>query len=223
MEIKKLRTLLEIMPQLFKTKAFIAACLSVAASTAMRESANAQAKDPDMAELIPSGLDELLQKPFELKKSSNTAANTSDGSCSKAPAIYDGFNGSQFSGSRFIDTDFGKRSYRDDFVTLPGARSHAAPMRHYYENGSADSAEAAFRKRHYDQSQAKSIEKRQSGLWKESMLPVLGNLGDWVPALPDPMDNGSFSSAPDNGYPVPYRLNGHLNFERKYPWKKGGD
>jgi hypothetical protein len=35
------------------------------------------------------------------------------------------------------------------------------------------------------------------------------------------LDNGGFTHQKDNGRPVPYRLNGHLNINRKLPWDTG--
>lgn len=46
---------------------------------------------------------------------------------------------------------------------------------------------------------------------------------DWLPDKFDPLDNGGFSTSPDNGSPVPYRLNGHPDLERGRPWDKDWD
>ena len=43
--------------------------------------------------------------------------------------------------------------------------------------------------------------------------------GDWVPDKPDKEANGGFGKEPDNGRPVPYRLNGHVKIERGLPWE----
>ncbi len=48
-----------------------------------------------------------------------------------------------------------------------------------------------------------------------------GGLVDWVPSPVDPTDNGGFGAAPDNGFPVPYTLNGWVEIQRKYPWEAG--
>jgi hypothetical protein len=40
--------------------------------------------------------------------------------------------------------------------------------------------------------------------------------------VPDKIDltaNGGFEISPDNGSPVPYRLNGHIDIQRGRPWK----
>ncbi|HEY9685316.1 MAG TPA: hypothetical protein V6C86_27320 [Oculatellaceae cyanobacterium] len=43
-------------------------------------------------------------------------------------------------------------------------------------------------------------------------------LGDWAPAPVDLLTNGGFTQPVFNGRPVPYRLNGHININRKLPW-----
>lgn len=64
---------------------------------------------------------------------------------------------------------------------------------------------------------------------KSDFLPIRADLGqrpgiiqdlpgDWVPDKLDPIDNGGFAVSPDNGSPVPYRLNGHVDLQRVLPW-----
>ncbi len=48
--------------------------------------------------------------------------------------------------------------------------------------------------------------------------PVREVTGDWVPSKLDPDSNGGFTIAPDNGSPVPYKLNGHVDIQRGRPW-----
>ncbi|HEY9759602.1 MAG TPA: hypothetical protein V6C97_30870 [Oculatellaceae cyanobacterium] len=43
-------------------------------------------------------------------------------------------------------------------------------------------------------------------------------LGDWAPSPVDLLTNGGFTQPVFNGRPVPYRLNGHININRKLPW-----
>jgi hypothetical protein len=47
---------------------------------------------------------------------------------------------------------------------------------------------------------------------------VIEITGDWVPDKLDPLSNGGFTIAPDNGSPVPYKLNGHVDIQRGRPW-----
>lgn len=49
---------------------------------------------------------------------------------------------------------------------------------------------------------------------------VPGMLQDWVPDKPNRLHNGGFSKAPDNGFPVPYKLNGWIDIQRKFPWEE---
>jgi hypothetical protein len=54
--------------------------------------------------------------------------------------------------------------------------------------------------------------------WR-GLIEAQDQLDDWVPSKPDPVDNGGFSIYPDNGSPVPYKLNGHIDIQRKLPWQ----
>lgn len=55
-------------------------------------------------------------------------------------------------------------------------------------------------------------------MFELSRLP-LADPDDWVPDKADPVQNGGFSIAPDNGSVVPYKLNGWINLQRKFPWE----
>lgn len=57
----------------------------------------------------------------------------------------------------------------------------------------------------------------------ELIKPYRGRFHDWVPAKVDRLQNGAFGKEPDNGFPVPYRLNGHLDIQRKLPWEAEPD
>ncbi|CAN5507955.1 hypothetical protein BH11CYA1_BH11CYA1_14280 [soil metagenome] len=48
--------------------------------------------------------------------------------------------------------------------------------------------------------------------------PIIEVTGDWVPDKLDPINNGGFTIAPDNGSPVPFKLNGHVDIQRGRPW-----
>lgn len=54
---------------------------------------------------------------------------------------------------------------------------------------------------------------------KDLTKEIPGMLHDWVPGKVDRLHNGGFTKAADNGFPVPYRLNGHLDIQRKLPWE----
>lgn len=67
-------------------------------------------------------------------------------------------------------------------------------------------------------------ERRKEFLTDEELMRELSRLpeaapDDWVPDKADPVNNGGFSIAPDNGSPVPYKLNGWIDFQRKFPWE----
>ncbi len=57
--------------------------------------------------------------------------------------------------------------------------------------------------------------------WKK-VATAHDELGDWVPKAAEPTHNGGFERMPDNGSPVPYKLNGHVNIQRKLPWDTAG-
>ena len=67
-------------------------------------------------------------------------------------------------------------------------------------------------------------DRRRAFLSDEELMRELSRLpeaapDDWVPDKADPVNNGGFSIAPDNGSPVPYKLNGWIDFQRKFPWE----
>lgn len=62
--------------------------------------------------------------------------------------------------------------------------------------------------------------KRDKEVWKSLTTPIRGMLHDWVPDRVNRLHNGAFEKEPDNGFPVPYRLNGHLDIQRKLPWEE---
>lgn len=84
-------------------------------------------------------------------------------------------------------------------------------------------AEASFggareRKEFFPADAARSRVLEASLEWLKLISPDY-QIGDWVPSSPDRLRNGGFGSNPDNGSPVPYRLNGHIDIERKLPWQ----
>jgi hypothetical protein len=70
--------------------------------------------------------------------------------------------------------------------------------------------------REYDHVDEDSWKKRK----ERAKLPgrIIEITGDWVPDKLDPTSNGGFTIAPDNGSPVPYKLNGHVDIQRGRPW-----
>jgi hypothetical protein len=108
----------------------------------------------------------------------------------------DDFTGDQYAPSDFVDTDF--------------RRSHALKE-----------LQDAFERRRASDFVHREDTRQAFFSFRDQLKPVENRLLDWVPAPVDPLDNGGFVTAEDNGRPVPYRLNGHVPYERGYPWEKG--
>jgi hypothetical protein len=116
--------------------------------------------------------------------------------------------GSEYSPSDFLDTHF-----EPGQDVLRGLLD-AASRRDAWDRQHPDDSRIYDLRRHIPDDREFQIDKVQ---------PVANNLLDWVPGDFDPLNNGGFTLAPFNGSPVPYRLNGHLNAERGYPWQKDSD
>ena len=132
--------------------------------------------------------------------------------------------------SDFIDTDFTKKSFRDldinkyddedddDDDSLDDGRRR---------DDRSDDLDMLSDYDHYDRDKhlmdMRRDDKRKEEdrkVIKELTKPIPGILHDWVPAKADRLQNGAFEKEPDNGFPVPYKLNGHLDIQRKLPWDK---
>lgn len=68
-----------------------------------------------------------------------------------------------------------------------------------------------------------AVKRDDERVFRDLTKPVPGMLQDWVPDRVNRLHNGAFEKEPDNGFPVPYRLNGHLDIERKRPWAEEAD
>ncbi len=130
------------------------------------------------------------------------------------------FGGSEFKLSDFVDTDFSKHLFRDLFSPdkkWDPLADFTKPLTADDDAMRGDAAESYFdfvadrRKR--------DIDDRRERLLRKLMEPHYGVPGDWVPSNLDPTNNGGFTTAADNGSPVPYRLNGWIDFQRKLPWR----
>ena len=153
--------------------------------------------------------DDDKRKPKVHDKSDTKYDAPDDGGASRnsTPNVGEKFDGSQYGASTFIDTDFGRHSYRDDFTTP--VYSGAA----MYKNR-VDTARDDLKKDRLDPD-----DDRRARLWRNLTTPPPGMLHDWVPSPPDPGSNGGFGLGADNGAPVPYNLNGFPDLERGLPWK----
>jgi hypothetical protein len=129
----------------------------------------------------------------------------------------DKFDGSEFNASTFKDTDFEKQTYKDNSAReKKEAKLDGAP----HPGGE-------FSKKHHGDEGIEASEGTDKKLNKnligenlgERLGPVHELPGDWVPSKIDLTDNGGFGVIPDNGSPVPYRLNGHVDIQRGRPWE----
>jgi hypothetical protein len=107
-------------------------------------------------------------------------------------------NPSEYAPDEFIDTRFGKSTFRD--LLDAGDRMFARPD---FKLRLDLFAQKAF---YSDETELKPVENR---------------ILDWVPGQVDRLNNGGFGLTEFNGRPVPYRLNGHIDIERGYPWDEG--
>lgn len=152
-----------------------------------------------------------IRKPAGTKSGAITDADDSASTAHKPANYMDDFSGSEFQTPTFMDADFGRHSYRDDFRTrLYSDRSD----RDRIEDQDRDRRDDSYRK-------LTDVDRRRIETWKEITSSTADLIGDWVPSTPDPTSNGAFGLGADNGAPVPYNLNGHPDPERKLPWAKG--
>lgn len=112
------------------------------------------------------------------------------------------------------DTDFGKHSYSDslDLKRRLEKRDNTFKV----EKGVL-AGDPKFGIRPFP-SDGVLIDGRLDEELFEVRKPILEVSGDWVPDKLDPANNGGFEVSPDNGSPVPYRLNGHVDIQRGRPW-----
>lgn len=124
----------------------------------------------------------------------------------------------------FIDTDFKKKSL-DDLKDLDGSRAEVGRDRDVTMR--PDEADAHDLRRDDikylfldDGDHRCRAKEEERKTFEELTRPIPGMLHDWVPDRVNRLQNGAFVKEPDNGFPVPYRLNGHLDIQRKLPWEK---
>jgi hypothetical protein len=147
-------------------------------------------------------------------------------------------DGSKFKTPTFQDSDFSKNNFTDLLLNSPPR----AGDKGFAPADQADLSDSGDRKKDADstrrdkdlvsvhgESKSDSTDHGktnrkgdQAGYFDElSQLlkppPPMGP-NDWVPDKLDPITNGGFETSPDNGSPVPYRLNGHVDLERDVPW-----
>ena len=116
------------------------------------------------------------------------------------------YGGELFQPSDFVDTKFTKETFRDILETARSAvdRGVAPQGSDKRDLAKEDLSLVDFTRR--------PLLDDSEETWAELTAPMPNLLTDWVPSPVDPLDNGGFSIADDNGSPVPYHLNGHVPF-----------
>jgi hypothetical protein len=127
------------------------------------------------------------------------------------------FDGSEFKASTFVDTTFDQQTDRG----VPGEERRAEQLDRL-PGSSSDLLKMCLSKEciksSNDQDDKLSAQNVGENL-NERTGPVHELPGDWVPDKIDVTSNGGFTTSPDNGAPVPYRLNGHIDVQRGRPWE----
>ncbi|MGD9680306.1 MAG: hypothetical protein AB7W16_03905 [Candidatus Obscuribacterales bacterium] len=122
----------------------------------------------------------------------------------------------------FMDTDFKKKSF-DDLKDLDGSRAEVGGDKDMKpdEADDHDLRRDDIKYLFFDDSDHRcKAREEEKKTFKDLTRPIPGMLHDWVPDHVNRLQNGAFVKEPDNGFPVPYRLNGHLDIQRKLPWEK---
>jgi len=131
------------------------------------------------------------------------------------------YDGSEYNASSFQDTDFGKIDSKDlrsinsavradrSSTDLSHKESVGLKLKHSDKNSISEAGKSD------DKGPIKNANGRV--IAEERTGPTMDLPGDWVPDKLDLTSNGGFSIAPDNGSPVPYRLNGHVDIQRGRP------
>ena len=192
---------------------------------------------PDLEEDVASELSKKWQKRLELEEEEKRRQEARKKTVSPVP-----YSEEQGLSSMDVATEYGQKSFQDndfgrhDFTDLLINGGDKKPMELYsddYDSAAHDSdtdKTAHDRKLFGDDKKEEErdkdrekVERRRDDanydevteLMKDPPRPGPNN---WVPDKLDPLDNGGFVSSPDNGSPVPYRLNGHVDLERELPW-----
>ncbi len=132
----------------------------------------------------------------------------------------DKFDGSQFDKSSFIDTDFSKSSFRDGFKTRLHSRVYFDAQEVERTLDKLRDMEKRFYVKDHDPDRDDDFDDTSPRAVWEKLTQDIPKIGDWVPSPADRLDNGGFELDKDNGRPVPYRLNGHVDIQRGLPWEK---
>ena len=156
----------------------------------------------------------------ESTESNNSPDLNNDHGCNKSSnqnGRNDSFDGSEFNASTFADSDFSRHSFRDLFdSSRPGDGSDSTVRRaNRTRTGPEHDGRLALERGEKAAAEADKM------VYRDLIKALYFLPGDWVPSSLDSLWNGGFTTPPDSGLPVPYRLNGHVDIQRKLPWEKG--
>jgi len=127
------------------------------------------------------------------------------------------FDGSEFKLSPFTEENFTKPAFSELFQPPVTRNSdHPFDKKIDFTDGDTDKRDLAD----IDLAKKKRAEKDKLE-FTDLIRPLYFLPGDWNPSSLDPVWNGGFSTPPDNGSPVPYRLDGHVDLQRPLPWGYG--
>lgn len=128
------------------------------------------------------------------------------------------FSGSQFNPQSYIDTDFQKKSFIDFKESDQRKEKKLDWFKKKEPLLSDESADGNDDGPKNDRLKTEYAADREEAEKKLHEAPADILYSDWVPSRVVRQNNGGFGTAEDNGAPVPYRLSGHINIERGFPW-----
>lgn len=125
----------------------------------------------------------------------------------KRKMLDDDFDASKFKSPSFAGTNFEKNSFDDMDQAMRKIEDRDTPAALYL----VDETDMPRRELEEHKVQEEKLQERLSHREHEMA-------GDWLPSPLDPIVNGGFAIEEDNGAPVPYKLNGHVDLQRKPAW-----
>ncbi|MBC7997069.1 MAG: hypothetical protein IAF58_03960 [Leptolyngbya sp.] len=176
----------------------------------------------------PPDYDDAIHKEdlLDMRRLKNQQKQDAQKQSQDSGGLYDRFDGSEFKKQSYIDSDFRRNPFRDLYksnLTPPDQSDlrRRSDSKRDDDDKENDADDVEKTRKHLADRLRKKDMARDLRDWREVTKPIPYLLHDWVPASPDPIHNGGFVKMPDNGSPVPYRLNGHMDPERNLPWAKG--
>ncbi|PWU01224.1 MAG: hypothetical protein C5B53_03185 [Candidatus Melainabacteria bacterium] len=126
--------------------------------------------------------------------------------------------GSQFNTPSYIDADFQKKSFKDLKYADKSKRKGLDWFKPTEDAAADESVRENVHRSQLDRPKPELEADDDEAEKKVSQPPADVLYSDWVPSKAVRQNNGGFGTAEDNGAPVPYRMSGHLNIERGFPW-----